>query len=146
MKNRFSLALLVFCFGCATEPTVRDLNFPLAQIDKAIHKALGKIKKISHNRRDYQSDYLTTDGKPLDPLADNLQRLTVFVTIRGEQRPYDLDIEALVEEKQSNQSGYSTSFRITDKSKKIIAETTAKILINLKQNSNRNVIDDFKAF
>ncbi len=138
-----SLALLN---GCVSDPALTNLNYPMPMIEKAIQNAVIKIKSVSQSRREFTSDYLTKDGKIWDPIGNDPQRATVKITVSGDRRPYDLDIETSVEERPTNQPGYSAGFKVIGTSSKLAQEVLFRIQTYLRQNSKRNLIDDFRAF
>lgn len=132
--------------GCVSDPVLTNLNYPLPMIEKAIQNGLVKIKSVSQSRREFTSDYLTKEGRVWDPIGNDPQRAIVKVTIIGDRRPYDLDIETSIEERPTGQAGYSTGFKEIGTSSKLAQEIQFRIQTYLRQNSKRNLIDDFRAF
>lgn len=137
---------LVVLLGCASEPEIADANYPLVALDKAIRSALVSVRSTSQNKREYVSDYLTTDGRSWDPLGKDEIRAIVTVAVVGDRRPYDIRIETVVEEKQKMATGYSSGYKVVGSSKKLSAEIQLRIRNYLRQNAKRNLIDDFKPF
>ncbi len=137
---------LVAIGGCVSEPTMTNLNYPLALIEKAIQTGVVRVKSVSQNKREYISDYLTKEGRVWDPIGNDPQRVVVKITVSGDRRPYDLDIETSVEERPTNQPGHLAGFKAIGTSKKLSQEIQFRIQNYLRQNSKRNLIDDFRAF
>lgn len=137
---------LMVISGCISEPTMTNLNYPLPLIEKAIQNGVVKLKSVSQNKREFVSDYLTKDGRLWDPIGNDPQRAIVKITVSGDRRPYDLDIETTVEERPTSQPSPSTGFKVIGTSSKLSQEVQFRIQNYLRQNSKRNLIDDFRAF
>lgn len=140
------IGLGILVTGCAGDPTIANLNYPLPLLEKAIQNALVKVKSVSHNRREFVSDYLTKEGRIWDPIGNDPQRAVVRVFVVGDRRPYDIDIETSIEERPTGQTGYSTGFKEIGKSSRLVQEIQFRIQTYVRQNSKRNLIDDFRAF
>lgn len=137
---------LVVMSGCISEPTMTNLNYSLPLIEKAIQNGVVKVKSVTQNKREFTSDYLTKEGRLWDPIGNDPQRVVVKITVSGDRRPYDLDIETSVEERPTNQPGHLAGFKVIGTSKKLAQEIQFRIQNYLRQNSKRNLIDDFRAF
>ncbi len=139
------IAVLILIFGCGQAPVIPEANYSLEAIGKSIYKALLKVRKISQNRREYISDYLTLDGKLWDPLSNEVRRATAKVLVLGERRPYIIEIQTIVEERPSNEPGYSARFKRVGKSKALIDQLAFRIQDDLRKNKDQS-LDDFKPF
>ncbi len=144
-RTKFSLLMLLLCLGCAPKPVISEANYSLEAISRATYKALIKIRKVSQNRREFVSDYLTADGKLWDPLSNAIQRITAKVIVLGESRPYSIEIQTIVEERSSNEPGYSARFKRVGKSKALVEQLAFRIQDELRRNKDQN-LDDFKPF
>ncbi|OQW47793.1 MAG: hypothetical protein A4S09_14650 [Proteobacteria bacterium SG_bin7] len=132
--------------GCISEPTMTNLDYPLPLIEKAIQASVVKVKSVTQNKREFTSDYLTKEGRLWDPIGNDPQRVVIKIAVSGDRRPYDLDIETLVEERSTGQPSHSVGFKAIGTSKKLSQEIQFRIQNYLRQNSRRNLIDDFRAF
>ncbi len=139
------LSVLFVVLGCGQAPVIPEANYSLEAIGKSIYKALIKVRKVSQNRREYISDYLTLDGKLWDPLSNEVRRATAKVIVLGERRPYMIEIQAIVEERPSNQPGYSARFKRVGKSQALIEQLAFRIQDDLRKNKDQS-LDDFKPF
>ncbi len=140
------ISLGVLVGGCVSDPAMPSLNYPLPLLEKAIQNALVKVKTVSQNRREFVSDYLTKEGRIWDPIGNDPQRAVVKVFIVGDRRPYDIDIETSIEERPTSQTGGSTGFKEIGKSSRLSQEIQFRIQTYVRQNSKRNLIDDFRPF
>ncbi|MDZ4660356.1 MAG: hypothetical protein SGJ18_01920 [Pseudomonadota bacterium] len=140
-----ALSALFLFIGCGEAPIIPEANYSLEAIGRSAYKALIKVKKVSQNRREYFSDYLTLEGKLWDPLSNDVRRVTAKVIVLGERRPYTIEIQTIVEERSANEPGYSARFKRVGKSKALIEQLAFRIQDDLRKNKDQS-LDDFKPF
>ena len=139
------LATLFLLASCGQAPVIPEANYSLEAISKSVYKALIKVRKVSQNRREYISDYLTLEGKIWDPLSNEVRRATAKVIVLGDRRPYTIEIQTIVEERPSNEPGYSARFKKVGKSKTLTDQLAFRIQDDLRKNKDQS-LDDFKPF
>lgn len=143
---RFAILVLMLAFlGCGEVPIIPEANYSLEAISRSVYKALIKVRKVSQNRREFVSDYLTLEGKIWDPLGNDIRRATAKVIVLGERRPYTIQIQTIVEERSSSEPGYSARFKKVGKSKALIDQLAFRIQDDLRKNKEQS-LDDFKPF
>lgn len=139
-------ALLIFSFcwvtACATgDVTLAEQSYSLGEIKQVIQSVIGDPRKISQNQRTYLSQYFgPKNDKKFDPIKSK-RRLYAKIVILGDRRPYDIDIDVLIEEKNGN--AYEEIGLDTAKAQEISLEIENRLSKGIE---NRNVIDDFRVF
>ena len=129
--------------NCSTDEEIRleDRNNSLPAIRYSIAAIAGKPKEISKDQRQYTSNYFSRKSeKGFNPEKSKERSYAVF-TIRGDRRPYDIEIMVFTQVKTP--AGYETvgPDEVTaQRVKKDLEESLNK------SQDNRNMIDDFKPF
>jgi hypothetical protein len=143
MKMFFSTVLLIFIsVACATRTyRVADQNLSLGDIKRAVTSVIGEPRVLSENQRTYLSQYFSRNPDPkFDPMKSP-ERMYAKIAILGDRRPYNIDIQVLVEERDGN--SYFPAGEDLDQAKKIGKDLRQKLN---QGREGRNVIDDFRAF
>ncbi|MEZ0392662.1 MAG: hypothetical protein ACAH59_10625 [Pseudobdellovibrionaceae bacterium] len=142
MMRFFAGFLMALALGCATEGyRIKNQNLSLGDIKRAVEAAIGEPRTISENQRTFYSQYFSRKPDPkFDPVKSK-ERAYAKVVILGDRRPYEVDVEVLIEVRDSR--GYVQSGTDLSEAKKVGKEIRAKL--NLSR-EDRNVIDDFRAF
>ncbi len=135
------VAVLLTDLGCASGVTVKDLNRSLIEIKSAIVKVIGDPEKTSPNNREFTSRYYppAPDFK-FDPMKSKM-RLKAKITLLGDRRPYDLQVEVFREVKTSE--GYSDPELDLKYSRDLSLDIRGKLH---QSRDDRNFIDDFRPF
>lgn len=152
------ICLLTFLQGCATA-TLDGLDYPLADIQRGVANILPKgVLKISPNGRTYTSKYFdphSVDGKRTTDSGEEVlrERASINATVFGDRRPYNVEIDVLVEADESgtkakknddyiegdwSRTGYDKGLA------KYFRDRLANYLARLER--NKNIIDDFRPF
>jgi hypothetical protein len=127
--------------GCATGAAISEANYSVGEIKQVIQSIVGEFRTQSQNQRTIYSKYFgTKKDKDFDEKKSK-KRLYAVVTILGDRRPYDIDVEVIVEAKVG--SGYEESGSDQIKAQEIADEIVRRLHEGIE---NRNVIDDFRAF
>ncbi|MGZ3743447.1 MAG: hypothetical protein ACXWRE_16910 [Pseudobdellovibrionaceae bacterium] len=88
------------------------------------------------------SKYYDRKGNSEEQVKNARERLSTHVTILGDRRPYDIQIEVVVEIR--DHSGvYQVVERDDTKARKIALEVQKALV---QSRDNRNIIDDFKPY
>ncbi len=128
--------------GCASSAArVEEQNRSLSSIRKVIEAVIGEPRSISSSQRVYLSEYYgkKTDKK-FDPEKSKIRQYT-RISINGDRRPYDLDVDVIIERK--NGQNYE-EIGIDEKESQDIANALKN---KLHQGPGEgNVIDDFRIF
>jgi hypothetical protein len=136
------LSLLIFV-GCQTDRVfLRETPLNISETRRAVASVMGQPRATSENGREMLSKYYDRKGNSEDQLKNARERLSTRVTILGDRRPYDIQIEVVVEIR--NREGV---FQVVEKDKgraEKIALDVQKALVQSRD--NRNVIDDFRPY
>ncbi len=137
--------LLSFVFliaACASQGyRITDQNMALADVKKSVESAIGEPREVSRNQRVYLTQYFSRKPDPKFDPEKSRERLYAKVSVLGDRRPYDVEVEVIVEEREGSQ--YIPVATDMTEAKKLGKE----IRIKLNQSrDDRNVIDDFRAF
>ena len=142
----FLSALLFLVLGlaiaCSTEGyRVNDQNWSLADIKKAIMLTIGDPRHVSENQRSFYSQYFSRRKESKFDPEKSKERLYAKVTILGDERPYDIDLEVIVE--QRNGGVYENIGTDPKEASKLGTDLENKLNQGRK---DRNVIDGLRAF
>lgn len=143
MKKIFAVLLTAgLLVSCATGSyKVAELNQSLGDIKRAVTSVIGEPRVLSENQRTYLSQYFSRKPDPkFDPMKSS-ERMYAKIVILGDRRPYDIEIQVLVEER--DESSYVSAGVDMDQAKKIAKDLRQKLN---QSREGRNVIDDFRAF
>lgn len=142
LRYGFFVICLSFLMGCATgDVTLGEQNYSLGEIKQVIQSVIGDPRKLSQNQRTYLSQYFgPKNDKNFDPIKSK-RRLYAKIVVLGDRRPYDIDIDVVVEEKNGNV--YEEIGLDTRKAEEFSLEIENRLSKGIE---NRNVIDDFRVF
>lgn len=136
------LTFLLTLSACQTGVFIRESPAAMTDIRKATVTVLGEPRSISYDGREITSKFHDKRGRVDDSLAKAKTRYYTLVTIRGERRPYNIQVEVFQEAKID-----AKTYQIIGEDQELAKKTAAKIEQSLNESlKNRNVIDDFKAF
>lgn len=129
--------------GCRTGGVVlRETPLNVSETRKVIVSVIGEPRVVSENGRDLFSHYYDRKGKEIAKMEMARERYSTQVTILGDRRPYDIQVQVLVEDRVP-EGGFELVGRDDDKA----AGLADKIKKALNQSrDSRNVIDDFRSF
>lgn len=133
----------LFLAGCRTGGVIlRDTPLSLSETRRIITTVIGKPRSVSENGREMLSEYYDKKNREISKMDMARQRYYTHVTILGDRRPYDVQVEVLVEGR--DQEG---RFVLEDRDDAMAAPLAEKIRNALNQSrDSRNVIDDFRSF
>ena len=139
---KFSLLFLVFVVGCASQSyLINNQNYSLGDLKKTLVSLIGEPRQMSENQRTIYSRYFSrkADSK-FDP-EKAPERLYAAITILGDRRPYEVQVEVFYEIKDG---GAYINQGIDDIETNKLGRG---IRTRLNQGrEDRNIIDDFRAF
>lgn len=138
------LPLLVSCISKPEGPSAerKSINASVVHIIKAFDKAAVGIRGRSANGRELVSKYHSPNGDGYDYAATSNERAYSKLKILGERRPYNLQVQYIVEER--NEKGIY-QIKKYDKAK---AQQVLKGLIDylVTRPDREDFIDDFRPF
>lgn len=141
MRLTFLILSFLFC-ACATRVyKITDQNLSLMDIKKAVTSVIGDPRALSENQRTYISQYFGRKSDSRFDAAKSRERLYSKVVILGDRRPYDVEVEVFVEEKEGKD--YVPVGNDKAEAKKLGKELRSRLN---QSREDRNVIDDFRAF
>ncbi|HWU44163.1 MAG TPA: hypothetical protein VN132_12015 [Bdellovibrio sp.] len=129
--------------SCRTGGVVlRETPLGVSETRRAVVSIIGEPRLVSENGRELFSKYYDKKGREIVKMDMVRERYSTHVTILGDRRPYDIQVEVLVEDRDSD-----GGFELTDRDDDKAAPIAEKIRKALNQSlDNRNVIDDFRSF
>lgn len=139
----FLLLCSLLLSGCQTGGVIlRETPLNLSETRRVITVVIGEPRGVSQNGREILSKYYDKRNKLIEKMDMARERLYTQVTVLGDRRPYDIQVEVFVEGRTSD-GGFESIDRDDDRAS-VIAE---KIRQALNQSRDkRNVIDDFRSF
>lgn len=146
MRRNILLRTLSFVFllGCQTKGVVlRETPLNISETRKAVASVIGQPRATSINGRELVSRYYDRKGNT-DELAlkNNRERLSTHVIILGDRRPYDIQIEVVVEIRD-REGKYQVVDRDEGRAEKIAKDIQNALV---QSRDNRNLIDDFRPY
>ncbi|NUN04311.1 MAG: hypothetical protein HUU57_01000 [Bdellovibrio sp.] len=137
------LCALVLLSGCQTGGVLlRETPLSLSETRRVITIVIGEPRDLSQNGREIYSKYYDRRNNRLEKMDMVRERYYTLVTVLGDRRPYDVQVQVLVE-RRTPEGGWEQVERDDDRAA-VLAE---KIRVTLNQSrDNRNVIDDFRSF
>lgn len=142
-------ALFVICAittilaGCRTGGVIlRETPSGISETRRVIASVTGEPRTVNKTGREMLSKYYDRAGNPIAKMEMARERRYTRITILGDRRPYDIQVEVLVESRDSDGTFFEKDH--DDAKAAVLAE---KIKQTLNQSrDNRNVIDDFRSF
>ena len=145
----FTLFLPLVFTGCAlSTASLDDLDDPLSVIKKAVEDSLPLgVRKVSRNGRTFFSNYyLIARGKYVRA-ATFKTRYYAKVTILGDGRPYDVNIDVYKELKVGRSDGVTLDYQYQGSDERQANRLARRISKKLtKRRKDLNIIDDFRVF
>ncbi|MGZ3773725.1 MAG: hypothetical protein ACXVCY_06795 [Pseudobdellovibrionaceae bacterium] len=137
----FGLTLLLS--SCRTGGVIlRETPLNVSETRRAVVSVIGEPRSVSTNGREIFSQYFDKKNKKIEKMDMVHERRFTHVTILGDRRPYDVQVEVIVEGR--NEEG---GFNIIARDDAKASSVAEKIRQTLNQGrDNRNVIDDFRSF
>ncbi len=139
---------LIFCIclfsvgACRTGVLLKSTPLGLVETKKAIVEVIGNPRKVERGGRELISQYHDSSGEPFDDSSLASERYYTSVLIQGERRPYDLEVEVVIETKNE-----MNEYEAYDRSDGMAYQTVEKIRKALNQSrEKRNLLDDFRPF
>lgn len=137
--------IVIFAYllsGCVSKSYLIDnQNYSLGDLKKTLVSLIGEPRKISENQRTLYSRYFSRKVDPKFDPEKSSERLYATITILGDRRPYEVQVEVIseirdggtyvgqgVDEIETNKLGRGIRTRLNQ------------------GREDRNIIDDFRAF
>lgn len=129
--------------GCQTGGIVlRETPLNISGTRKSVVSVIGEPRTLSENGRELFSKYYDKKGKDIAKMNMVRERYYTHVTILGDRRPYDIQVEVVLEGRVSDE--HFELIQKDDDKAATIAEKIKKVLNQSRD--NRNIIDDFRSF
>jgi hypothetical protein len=142
MKWHLTVLLFFATAGCISQSyRISDQNLSLGEVKRIVVAVIGEPRALSENQRTFYSRYFSRrPDQNFDPERSK-ERLYAKVVVLGDRRPYDVEVEVIVEEREGK--AYQEIGPDEVESTKLGKD----IRNRLNQGRNeRNAIDDFRAF
>ncbi len=121
---------------------LKETPLNASETRKIITTVIGEPRSVSQNGRELDSDYYDKKNNLIVKMDMARERFYTHVTVLGDRRPYDVQVEVLIERR-----GEHGRFELVDRDDGRAAVIAEKIRIALNQSrDSRNVIDDFRSF
>jgi hypothetical protein len=142
-KILFSL-LFIALVGCQTDGVVlHDTPLNISETRIAVARVMGQPRLTSENGREMVSKYYDRKGNSdEDVIKKGRERLSTHIIILGDRRPYDIQVEVVVEIRD-HEGKYQVVERDEARADKV-AKDIKKALVQSRD--NRNLIDDFRPY
>lgn len=121
---------------------MRETPLNVSDTRRAVVSVIGQPRLTSENGRELLSKYYDRIGNSEDSIKNARERLSTHVTILGDRRPYDIQIEVVVEIRDK-EGVYQIVERDEFRAERV-AKEIQKALVQSRD--NRNIIDDFKPY
>jgi hypothetical protein len=121
---------------------LRETPLSVSETRRVVVSVIGEPRSVSENGREILSKFYDRREKAIPKMEMARERYFTHVTILGDRRPYDIQVEVLVEGR-SPQGNFEMVTRDDNKAT-IIAEKLRQALNQSRD--TRNVIDDFRSF
>lgn len=142
--KRVILLFFYILTGCQTQGVVlRDTPLNISETRKAIASVIGQPRVTSENGREMVSKYYDRKGtKDEEQMKTVRERFSTHITILGDRRPYDIQIEVVVEIRD-----HDGKYQVVERDEARAQAISIEIQKALVQSrDNRNLIDDFRAY
>ena len=137
------LSITALLSGCRTGGVVlRETPMSVSETRRAVVSVIGEPRSVSQNGREITSRFYDRKDKAIAKMEMARERLFTHITILGDRRPYDIQVQVVVEGRNDD-GGFDVIDRNDDKAA-IVAEKLRQALNQSRE--NRNVIDDFRSF
>lgn len=146
MRAFFGLLLLsttLLLSSCRTGGVVlRETPLNVSETRRVVVSIIGEPRGVSQNGRELLSQYYDRKNKVIEKMNMARERMYTMVTILGDRRPYDIQVEVMIEAR--NEEG---GFDLVGRDDGRASGIAEKIRQGLNQSrDSRNVIDDFRSF
>lgn len=139
----FALSLGLFLTGCRTGGVIlRETPLSVSETRRVVVSVIGEPRSVSQNGREILSKFYDRKEKAIPRMEMARERFYTHVTILGDRRPYDIQVEVLVEGRNAD-GAFEVISRDDDRAT-TIAEKLRQALNQSRD--TRNVIDDFRSF
>lgn len=148
LKSVLCLVTLGLVTGCAMGgPMYGPVDKSIVEIRQAVVKAIPvKINYANKDSREYRSVPFVRYGKQIKEASTELQRAYALVYIRGNKRPYTVEVVVAVEEAE-NPLAIQKGFKVVGYDERIAKIILARVKAHLnKRRDDSNLVDDFKIF
>jgi len=140
---RLGIGFLAFVFfACASQVyRIANQDISLADMRRAVVSVVGDPRELSQNQRVYFSQYFSRKPDPKFDPEKSKERLYAKVSVLGDRRPYNIEVEVLIEKRDFGE--YVLAGLDYPLAQKIGKDIRSKLN---QSRENRNAIDDFRAF
>ncbi|KYG66758.1 hypothetical protein AZI86_06860 [Bdellovibrio bacteriovorus] len=129
--------------SCRTGGVIlRETPLSVSETRRTIVSVIGEPRSVSQNGREIISKFYDRKDKAIPRMEMAKERYYTHVTVLGDRRPYDIQVDVLVEGR--NPDGAFEVIGRDDNKATIIAEKLRQALNQSRD--TRNVIDDFRSF
>lgn len=146
MKKTLSflvISLSLLLSSCRTGGVIlRETPLSVSETRRTIVSIIGEPRSVSQNGREIISKFYDRKDKAIPRMEMAKERYYTHVTVLGDRRPYDIQVDVLVEGR--NPDGVFEVVGRDDNKATIIAEKLRQALNQSRD--TRNVIDDFRSF
>lgn len=128
-------------------PMYGPVDKSIVEIRKSIVKAVPvKINYANKDSREYRSVPFVRYGTKIKEATSELERAYALIYIRGNKRPYTIEVVVAVEEAEAPNS-IQKSFKVIGYDERIAKIILARLKADLnKGRDDSNLVDDFKIF
>ena len=146
MKKAFcflALSCTLLLSSCRTGGVIlRETPLSVSETRRVVVSVIGEPRSVSQNGREIFSKFYDRKEKAIPRMEMAKERYFTHVTILGDRRPYDIQVEVLVEGRNSD-----GAFELVTRDDNKATAIAERLRQSLNQSRDtRNVIDDFRSF
>ncbi len=143
IKKGFLCLITLLLASCRTGGVIlRETPSGISETRRVVVSVIGEPRGMTKDGREIVSKYYDRSNNSITKMEMVRERRYTRVSILGDRRPYDIQVEVLVEGRDSDGAFYEKDH--DDDRAAVLAE---KIKQALNQSRDtRNVIDDFRSF
>lgn len=129
--------------GCQTSGIVlHETPLGISETRSAIAGVMGQPRATSENGREMLSKYFDRKNQLIDSKSNPKERYYNHITILGDRRPYDIQVE-VVQEIRDSDGNYQDVDHDDVRAEKLAAQIKKALV---QSRDNRNLIDDFNPY
>lgn len=127
---------------------INDVERPLTHIQRAVVNSMPLgLRSTEENGRLFKSKYFKAGDRKFLPAENQPIRYFAQVAVRGDRRPYSVEVYAFKQERIKKGGISDSNFKIVEMDKRLANVIRKRIRDQLsKRREDLNIIDDFRVF
>lgn len=144
----FSLFMMTSCASWTKSERIADVDKSLSDLRRAIQSSLPLgTRKVTEGGKHFESQYFIVGKKKFLKPLNAKKRYFADILIRGDRRPYSIEITVFKQTKVKSSKVALDSFKDNGTDERIANLIKRRIIKQLsKRREDLNIIDDFRVF